>query len=250
MQSIKFFLGKESLDPSKKSVLFIHGSGGSHYAWDLQSSLENDFNIVVVDLPGHGESKGEGLKTVEEFSNALHQLIHQEFSSYLPLILVGHSLGGAIIQQYTLKHPQDLLGIVLVGTGAKLRVMDQVLDNLLDDFEEIVNLIAQYAFHKETDPRIIQKSIDQLLECPPNIMLQDFKACNVFNLFNEINNISVPTLIICGTNDLLTPVKYSKYLQENIANSKFVEIPDAGHMVMLEQPQPFNQALKSFIREL
>ncbi|MFX0063311.1 MAG: alpha/beta fold hydrolase [Candidatus Hermodarchaeota archaeon] len=250
MPSIKFFLGKGSLDPRKKSVLFIHGSGGSHYTWDLQSSLENEFNIIAIDLPGHGESKGEGLKTVEEFSNALHQLIHQEFSNYLPLILVGHSLGGAIVQQYSLKHPQDLLGIVLVGTGAKLRVMDQILDNLLDDFEEIVNLIAQYAFHKETDPRIIQKSIDQLLECPPNIMLQDFKACNEFNLFTEIKNISVPTLIICGTNDLLTPPKYSKYLHENIANSKLVEIPDAGHMVMLEQVQPFNQALKSFIREL
>ncbi|MFX0093208.1 MAG: alpha/beta fold hydrolase [Candidatus Hodarchaeota archaeon] len=244
---MKFFFRKKDLDSRKKTILFVHEAGGSHLSWDFQLPLEKDFNIITVDLPGHGQSKGEGMETLEEHSEAVHQLVHQEFSSLLPLILVGHSMGGGIVQHYALIYPQDVLAIILVGTGAKMRVTNQILDNILEDFEGVVNLISQYGFHQSADPRIIQKKIDQFLECLPEVMLRDFKACDAFNLFNEVKNISVPTLIICGTDDLLTPLKFSKYLHDQIPKSKLVEISEAGHMTMLEKPQVFNQALKNFV---
>ncbi|MFX1514595.1 MAG: alpha/beta fold hydrolase, partial [Promethearchaeota archaeon] len=239
-----------SLNPQKKTVIFIHGAGGSHLTWESQKSLENEFNFITVDLPGHGEAEGEAVKTLKDYAQVLHQGIHQEFSELIPLILVGHSMAGGILQHYALMYPDDLLGIVLIDTGAKLRVMNQILDQLPENFEEVVEIIVQYAFHRETDTQIVEKVKEQFLSCSPLVMLQDFKACNSFDLFNEIKNISIPTLIICGSDDLLTPPKFSKFLQTNIPDSKFVEIPEAGHMTMLEKPIALKQALKSFIKRL
>jgi pimeloyl-ACP methyl ester carboxylesterase len=93
-------------------------------------------------------------------------------------------------------------------------------------------------------------SIQELLEVPATVTYGDFKACDRFDRMNEIECITLPTLIICGEDDRLTPVKYSKYMKDKIRNARLVVIHDAGHSVMFEKPEELNNAIRSFISDL
>ncbi|MFW9992427.1 MAG: alpha/beta fold hydrolase [Candidatus Odinarchaeota archaeon] len=247
MQAMKFFTSKEVLDSQRKTLFFIHGAGGSHHTWDMQAPLEKKFNIITVDLPGHGYSTGDGLESIDEMVGVVHELVHQEFADLLPMVFIGHSMGGGVVQQYVLEHPQDVDALVLLDTGARLKVTELIFDYLAEDFSKAVDYIIKFAFHEGADERGVEKSREQMLKCPPDVMFKDFNACNSFDVFNEVNSIIKPTLIICGSADLLTPLKYSKYLQDNIYNSRFEEIEEAGHMTMLEKPDTVNRIIKQFI---
>jgi pimeloyl-ACP methyl ester carboxylesterase len=89
-----------------------------------------------------------------------------------------------------------------------------------------------------------------MLQCRPEVLYGDFVACDRFDLMNEIEKIVLPTLILYGDDDQLTPVKYSQLLHSRIKGSKMEVLPDAGHMVMMEAPELFNKKIGEFIREL
>jgi pimeloyl-ACP methyl ester carboxylesterase len=80
------------------------------------------------------------------------------------------------------------------------------------------------------------------------VVYGDFETCDKFDVMGSLDRINLPTLIICGRDDLLTPVKYSEYLRAHIRNSELRVIDDAGHMVMLEKPEEFNEILENFLR--
>jgi pimeloyl-ACP methyl ester carboxylesterase len=85
-----------------------------------------------------------------------------------------------------------------------------------------------------------------MTETRPSVLHGDFLACNEFDAMSRLGEISKPTLILCGADDILTPVKYSEYLHNQIVNSRLVIVPDAGHMVMLEAPQTIADEIGSF----
>jgi pimeloyl-ACP methyl ester carboxylesterase len=92
-------------------------------------------------------------------------------------------------------------------------------------------------------------SVQELLEVPAEVTYGDFQACDRFDDMNEISRIDLPTLLVCGEDDALTPVKYSQYMKERIRGARIVVIPGAGHSVMLEKPEELNNALRSFLAE-
>jgi len=163
---------------------------------------------------------------------------------------VGHSMGGATAIEVALTHPELLAGIVLVGSGARLRVNPLIMDEIPKDYAHAAELITQWAFSPKTHPKLKRASFRELLEVPSSVTYGDFQACDHFDRMNEIARIALPTLIVCGEDDALTPVKYSRYMKEKIPNAKLVIIPDAGHSVMLEKPEELNAALRWFISEL
>ncbi len=79
------------------------------------------------------------------------------------------------------------------------------------------------------------------------MLYRDLAACNAFDIMTRIHEIQLPTLIICGTEDRLTPVKYSQYLHDKIVSSTLHIIPDAGHYVMREQPEAVNHVIEDWI---
>jgi len=81
------------------------------------------------------------------------------------------------------------------------------------------------------------------------VIFNDFKACDGFDIRNRLDRIRVPALILCGADDQLTPTKFSAYLQANIASSRLITIPEAGHLVMIEKPAAVNQAIETFLAE-
>jgi pimeloyl-ACP methyl ester carboxylesterase len=164
------------------------------------------------------------------------------------LLLVGHSMGGAIVQTLALTHPEIVQGIVLAGTGARLKVLPAVLDGIHKNFEETVRRIVQYAFSRKASPELIEKGTEYLLGCRPRVLYGDFLACDRFDFMKEVSKIDLPALILCGAEDELTPVTYSEFLHQHIRLSRLEILAGAGHMVMMESPEAFNREVREFIR--
>jgi pimeloyl-ACP methyl ester carboxylesterase len=134
-----------------------------------------------------------------------------------------------------------------VGTGAKLRVLPLILEGIKENFEETAKKINQFAFSPKAPNDLIEKGVAEMLRCRPEVLHGDFSACDRFDVMNEIEKINPPTLILCGDEDQLTPVKYSQFLQNKIKGSRLEVISGAGHMVMMESPSLFNEKIKEFL---
>ncbi|MHA2405565.1 MAG: alpha/beta fold hydrolase [Candidatus Hermodarchaeia archaeon] len=231
-------------------LVMIHGSLCRHFLWKQQQSLSEVAKLVLLDLPGHGESEPlEGRVTIRELAELVANIV--EGLGLTEVVPVGHSLGGGIAIQLALNHPHLLKGLVLAGTGAKLGVLPAILEGLQTDFQVAIDLaIGQLGFASNTSSKVIEQVKSECLRCDPNIGYSDFAACNDFDERNRIQEITVPTLVLVGDQDQLTPIKWSQYLADKIPTSTLRIIKGAGHFVMAEQPRQFNLAIASFVKSL
>jgi pimeloyl-ACP methyl ester carboxylesterase len=161
--------------------------------------------------------------------------------------LAGHSLGGAIVQMLAIQRPAWLAGIILVGTGARLRVHPDILEGLVSNYAATVDLICKWAFGPEAASALVQAGRRGFLATQPTVIHGDYSACNRFDLMDQIGAIQIPTLIISGSADRLTPAKYGNFIQTHIPGSSHVLIEGAGHMMALEKPTEFVAHVTHFI---
>lgn len=225
-------------------LLFIHGAGGGADLWRSQTAYFP--NSVAMDLPGH--PKGQGFHSIEDYANWVRGYVYAR--EMAPVVLVGHSMGGAIAQCLAVNHPEMLRGLVLVSTGARLKVAPQIFQVLEGDYEKAVDFMLGNSFGPEASPELLEDVKRLRLRVPREVVRGDFEACDHFDMMQRMGDIAAPTLIICGSADKMTPVKYCQYLLSHIAGSRLEEIPGAGHNVMLEKPIEFNNALERFWKEL
>jgi pimeloyl-ACP methyl ester carboxylesterase len=227
-------------------IIFIHGVGGSTQYWYFQREyLKNSMEVILIDLPGHGQSGGEGCKTIEEARDAIRDAIIE--TGIKKCFLAGHSMGGAIAMSFVLAYPELLKGIILVCTGAKLKVLPSILDGVMKDKEATVRMIMMdYAFSKKASQKLRDNGFKDMMKNSAEIIYQDFMACERFSVVSALDKITLPALIIGGKDDLLTPPSYSEYIHKEIKGSDIKLIEDAGHMVMIEQPDAVNHAIEDF----
>ena len=239
----------EQLDPLRPTILMIHGAGGRTDIWNGQlRPLGREFNAVAIDLPGHGATPGNGFSTIRDYASWLLDILETCFSA--PVVLMGHSMGGAICQEAALQGPGRIKALVLVGTGPRLKVAPAFLEGLKKEFEPTVDLIIRYAYSSSAQPLMINQGADLMKQVGPEILYNDFAACDRFDVRDRIDKIELPTLVICGKEDKLTPPSLCRKLHESIKDSKMVEIPGAGHMVMIEAWRPLNEAVIEFVKGL
>lgn len=236
--------GREAFNPALPSLLMIHGSGGNKDAWRAQFGGLKGVNVAAIDLPGHADTSGPAMNKVEDYASWLAEFIA---SGPIRPVLMGHSLGGAIAQMVALTNPALIKGLILVGTGSRLKVLPAILGGILNDPVATTKLIVQFAYADNADPQFIKLGIEEMTQRPPEVAHGDFSACNTFDVSGRLGEIKLPAIMIVGAGDKLTPPKYSEFLAKGIAGSKIKIIPDAGHMVALEQPQAFNQAVMEFM---
>lgn len=245
-KQIRYWIGRDPLLEGREPVIFIHGAGGSQFTWSCQKTFfERRSNPIILELPGHGGSGGEGEEEIGRYADHV-----RSFMKNLGLqkaFLVGHSMGGAIVQTLALTNPEMIKGIVLVGTGAKLKVLPVILEGIKNNFDETAQKIIRFAYSRKASVELIERGIESLKECRPKVLYGDFMACDRFDIMNEVGKIDLPTLILYGDEDELTPVKYSQFLHRRITGSKLESLPGSGHMVMMESPEVFNQKILEFI---
>ena len=223
-------------------ILLVPGSGAGGNLWQYQTRFFAE--AEGISLPGHPD--GTPKNSIPEYVEWLHGYILEQ--GYKDIILGGHSLGGGIAQLYALTYPRDLKGLMLIGTGARLRVLPDTLSTLR-------NLIGNESAWREfieaapqpTDP--ILRSIREMRhKIGPAVMLSDLLCCDKFDIMGRVHEIKLPTLIVVGTQDVSTPVKYSQYLQNKIDGSKLVIIQGATHNIMIDKPDELNRAISEFLK--
>jgi pimeloyl-ACP methyl ester carboxylesterase len=231
-------------------VILIHGAGGSHLSWPPQIRRLIDEKIYAPDLPGHGKSEGAGRQSIDDYADDVFAFMQE--LKIRAAVIVGISMGGAIALNLALKYPGQVLGLGLLGSGSKLRVLPNLLETLgnPNTFEYAVNMVNENCFSSETPQNLIDLSKRSMLEIRPPVLLGDFLACNEFDITGQLDKINVPTLIICGAEDKMSPVKFSESLRDGITNSQLHVLDHAGHMVMLEQPDAVADLLKQFVDKL
>ncbi|HPC74519.1 MAG TPA: alpha/beta hydrolase [Syntrophales bacterium] len=234
----------------RKYLVFIHGSGGEHTLWESQyRALEGDFNIAAVNLPGHGLSGGGGEKDVMAYVEWVKKMI-AGLGIRRPPILIGHSLGAAISLTFAIHYGYLLSAIVPVGGGVTMPVNPALLSQLKTDPETVYGLIVKFAVAKIHRDRVGPGLIEGLRKGSPEILHDDLFACDKLDVTEAVKKISIPVLVICGDDDKMTPPALSRYIADNVPGGRLALIPGAGHFVMNEEPEVFNNVLKEFILSL
>jgi len=246
---IGFEVGSKDFTENRPTLVMIHGAGGRSIVWKNQTRPLNDFmNTLALDLPGHGKTSGRARSLVSEYSRWLVQVLETLFDE--TVFLMGHSMGGAIVQDLTLSEPKLIKGLILVGTGPVLRVAPEFLEGFQTKFEETVNTLIAYAYASETHPSLLREGAALMIAAGPDVVTKDFLACDAFDRRKDLQKIDVPCLIICGETDKLTPPALSDTLAKSIKDSIRKTLPSAGHHIMIENHKAFNRCIRDFVLEV
>ena len=232
------------------SVILIHGAGGTHLHWPPQIRRLPNAHVHAIDLPGHGKSEGRGRQNIAAYCESVlawldAQKIHQA-------VFVGHSMGGAIALTMGLHHPERVLALGLVGTGARLRVDPVLIENASrpETFPSVIAAMTERAFGPKTPERLKKLGAKRMAETRPVVLHSDFLACNTFDIMDSLNQIQTPCLVLCGENDQLTPPRRAQYLSDQLPHAELQIFPRAGHMLQIEEPAAVAQALSDFLEKI
>jgi pimeloyl-ACP methyl ester carboxylesterase len=224
--------------------VFVHGAGctGDVFAQQLAA-----FEYASAPgLPGHGDGL-PGPSSIGDFANQLAGAIGNDAAA--DIVLCGSSMGGAIALEMALRHPLPLAGIVLLGSGARLRVAPSIFERLDADFPAAAQELAR-AFFARPDPRLVDAAVEQMLRVGKEQTIRDFRACDAFDATESVAQLNVPLLALTGERDVFTPPKFALWFADRVPGAEARILPDAGHLAMLERPEETNAALRAFVERI
>lgn len=236
------------------TVLFVHGSGGTHAVWKAQlARLADTYRVAALDLPGHGDSDDietdPGPETLDAYAADVRAVAADVGAS----VLVGNSLGGAVVLTAVLDGGVEPDAVVLAGCGATLAVADSLRAWLAGDgpgFERALAFLHDSGrlFH-DPDDRTLALSKDAMRDCGRAVVNRDFRSCHTFDVRTRLSEIDSPVFALTGDHDHLTPPSAHEFLAEHVQTGGWTTLPDAAHLSMLETPDQFNDALDAFLSD-
>jgi pimeloyl-ACP methyl ester carboxylesterase len=248
-RTIHYLTGVNGIAPGRRNIIFVHGAGGNAFSWQNQRrGLDRGVNTICVDLPGHGQSPGPGCASIAEYSYWLNLFV--DSLSLRGVIAAGHSMGGGVIIEAALEYPEMLEALIFVGTGARLRVSPEILQSLESDFKTTAEQLLRKCYGPESSKKLVEWGLEHLFGEIPEVVMADFRACNDFDRMDDIAQIKKPALVLCGSEDKMTPPKYSRYLAEKLPRATLRIVEKAGHMAMLEKPFEVNASIIKFLATL
>ena len=228
-------------------LLCVHGSGGVHAVWSGQQRLADRYPVTALDLSGHGDSEDvfatPGYTTLSAYADDVLSVAAATDSR----ILIGNSLGGAIVLHIALERDFEPDAIVLTGTSARMGVLEDLLQWFETDFERAISFLHDDNGLFYADSGLRERSAETMRTCGQAVVSRDFQTCHEFDIRSRLEEIDVPTLVVAGEHDKLTPPGYQEQLAEGIPGAQFVSIPEAGHLPQCERPGAFNEAVASFL---
>jgi 3-oxoadipate enol-lactonase len=239
----------EGEHPRRPPVLLVHGAGSSSVVWmDAVKRLGPRRRVVAPDLPGHGQSDAWHDVSIDLYRDAVGTI-----AANLGLdrvVLVGHSMGGAIALRTALAWPERVAALVLVCTAACLPAPVELMAALERDPLHMSEWMARLSFAPTTPRELVERWQAVAWTAPPEVLLADLRALGGFNVSGELSRLRMPALVVGGMDDLLTPPALSKDLAQALPNARLLLVPHAGHMAFLEQPDRFHAALDPFLAEV
>jgi pimeloyl-ACP methyl ester carboxylesterase len=245
--------GGRAFDPALAAVVFLHGAGLDHSVWALlaRSFAHHGFGVLAPDLPGHGRSAGAPLSSIAALADWTAALI--DAAGVRAARLVGHSMGSLIALETAARHPTKVSGLALISTAAPMHVSDDLLNAAKADNHDAVDMIAIWghgyraALGGSQVPGLwMLGDGERLLErARPGVIFADLSACNTYDPLPAAGSVKVPSIVIQGSRDLMTPDKAGKAIAAAIAGCRVATIEGAGHMLMSERPDEVLAALRT-----
>ena len=226
-------------------LVFLHGAGSSSLTYYYQ--LRHFRNSKAIDLPGH--STGKACHNIDSYLEWVRGFITAR--RYKDVVLCGHAMGGAIALLYALRYPEELKGLILMGTGARLHVHPDYLERCRQPGPDNSKWLAGYmksfkGVASDMHPVLSQRAV----ELGPEVELNDLLACDRFDVMDQLGEIDLPTQVLCGSEDVMTPVKYANYLTEHMQNARETVIEGGSHFVQMEEYKKVNEEIEHFMASI
>ena len=242
--------GGIDFDKEKPSILLMHGSGLTHIVWSLheQFYVSQGFNVLSVDLPGHGNSEGPSLESIEKISNWVKSLIN--VLGIKKIIIIGHSQGSLIGIDFASRYPDLISSLVLVAGTYKMPVNQDLIDYAEAGDEKAVLLMMKWGYEGSKafiGGNPVKKIINSSREIR-EVLAVDLNACNNYKGGKEsLEKINCPTLCIFGDLDKMVPLEVGNKMASMIKNSEKKIINNCGHMIIFEKAFEMRKIVKEFL---
>ena len=232
--------GGRLLGNPEGDVILIHGAGASADLY--QDVLPLLPRAMAIDLPGHGTSALTGLASIRAYADWVSDFARRR--GMANPIFGGHSMGGAIALTLELGKAPAPRALILISTGGRLRVHPDLLAGLAGGTFPAEFLRALTS--KAAPPSVVER----MGTCPVQVTLDDFRACDAFDVMARLHEITAPCLVLSADQDVLTAPKYGQYLADHIPGAKMTLFTGAGHMMAMEKPAEFTRAVDGFLAGL
>jgi 3-oxoadipate enol-lactonase len=245
-------------EPDLPPLVFLHGIGGAARAWRGQLEFfGNRYRAMAWDMPGYGGSAPLPSVSIATLADALQDFLN-EVGAKKP-ILVGHSIGGMIVQQWLTKYPDFAVAVVLAQTSPAFGKADGDWQKEfigarlgpLDRGETMVSLaptLVKELAGDDPDVRGMELARACMAAVPEASYRASMLALLGFDQRNALKDITVPTLVLSGSRDKNAPAPMMAKMATYIPSAIYVDFEGAGHLVNLERPATFNAALDSFLK--
>ena len=239
------FTGAQQIDPSRETVMFVHGASLDHTVWTLPARhfARRGLNVLAVDLPGHGLSDGECQSEIPGYADWVIRFL--DTVGIKQTALVGHSMGSLIALDCASRYPECIRSLVLVGTAVPMPVTDQLLHAAKHNVHEAIEMLTAWGHSpgahfggNETPGMWMIGGLMRLFERGgPGVLHNDLLACNNYlDGMEAAKQVKCPALLILGQHDMLTPARVGRALAAEIENSQTVVLEKTGHTIMSEKP--------------
>ena len=241
----------QGIDLGKETIVFLHGSGLSHIVWSLTEQFfsNKNFNVLSIDLPGHGNSDGPCLDSIEKIADWLEQVFIS--LNLEKLTLVGHSQGCLEILEYASKYKNRLKKIVFIGGSNKMPVHSDLIDLAKNGDSDAVKLMMKWGY--EGSKKFIGGNpVEKIIQSPRDIreiLAVDLVACNNYkNGTDAAKSIECPSLFIFGSLDKMVNLEAGKKFSNLVKNSTEHVIEGCGHMIMIEKAFEMRDKVLEFLK--
>ena len=242
----------QGIDKKKATIVLLHGSGLSHIVWSLtEQYLSNqNYNVLAIDLPGHGNSEGDCLKSIEETSDWLEKVFKELNVSELTII--GHSQGCLEALEYSSRYSDRVKNLIFIGGSYRMPVNQDLIDLAESGDDKAVQLMMKWSY--ENSKKFIGGNpVEKIIQSPRDIreiLGMDLVACNNYkNGLEALKSINYPTLFIFGELDKMINLEKGKKFAELIPNSETYIINNCGHMIMFEKAFEMREKISEFLKK-
>ena len=242
--------GGMDFDKEKPSILLMHGSGLTHIVWSLHEQFyaSQGFNILSVDLPGHGNSEGPSLKSIEEISDWVKSLMN--VLNIKKIIIIGHSQGCLVGIDFASRYPNLINSLVLVSGCYKMSVNQDLINYAEAGDEKAILLMMKWGYEGSKafiGGNPVKKIINSSREIR-EVLAVDLNACNNYKGGKEsLEKINCQTLCIFGDLDKMVPLEVGNKMTSMIKNSEKKIIKNCGHMIIFEKAFEMRKIVKEFL---
>ncbi len=242
----------QGIDKSKDTIVFLHGSGLSHIVWSLTEQFfsNKEYNVLSLDLPGHGNSEGPCLESIETIADWLEKVFIK--LKLDKVIIVAHSQGCLEALEYSYKYKSRLKKIVFVSASYRMPVNKDLIDLASNGDSEAVKLMMKWGY--ESSKKFIGGNpVERIIQSPRDIseiLAVDLIACNNYSNGSEAAKaLDCPSMIILGELDKMVNLEVGKKFSSLVKNSITYIIKGSGHMIMIEKAFEMREKILEFLNK-